>query len=60
MYSTQFLSVNSEAHPGGRPNVNVDPHVGLIRQRHLRREGCVTTLEALRTTVFADFLQIEE
>lgn len=48
--------------PGGRPNVNVDPHVGLIRLQHPLGEGCGAgfTREALTNALFADFMTMKE
>ena len=57
-----FCQLMDEASPRERPNIHVDPHVDLIRQRHLRVEGHGVALAgvALINALFADFHQIEK
>lgn len=48
--------------PCGRLNGNMDPHIGLLRQRHPHKEGHGISLveEALRNALFDDFMVITE
>ena len=45
---------------GGGPNGNMDPHIGLLRQRHPHKEGLRISLveEALRNALFDNFTVI--
>lgn len=51
-----------EAPPSGKPNVNIDPHDGLLRHKHPHKEGRGAGLvgEALRNALFVDFMTMEE
>lgn len=35
----KFCQLVGEAPPSGRPNVNVDPHDGLLRHKHPHKRG---------------------
>ena len=55
----KFCQLKNEASLEGGPNINVDLYVGLIRQRHLHREGREVALAkvALKNALFTDFFQ---
>lgn len=55
-----YVNFMGEASPGGKPNVNIDPHVGLNRQRHSPREGMERAWQERHEKKIVDFLAMKD